>query len=73
MRQCPFAGCEAQLPDHLFACRPHWFSLRKADQLKIHAAYNDYLKDLIDLETLRSRQQEVLGDRGAVAQLGEHP
>lgn len=64
MRTCPFKGCVEQLPDHLFACRPHWYSLRPPERRQILAAYSAYLRDEIDLGELRRRQQEVLGTRG---------
>jgi hypothetical protein len=24
---CPYPGCDAYLPEQMFACKPHWFSL----------------------------------------------
>jgi len=27
IHRCPHPKCEAKIPDHLFACRPHWFKL----------------------------------------------
>lgn len=64
MRTCPFAGCEVTLPDHLFSCKTHWWHLSRPERAQIHAAYDDYLNDRIDMEQLRKIQQEVLGDRG---------
>lgn len=62
---CPFTGCEKTVPDNIFACRGHWFSLNKTEQAEIHAAYNDYMEDRIGMEELRDRQQAVLGLRGS--------
>lgn len=65
MRRCPFHGCDQVLPDYLFACRPHWFSLNAKERAEIHAAYDDYMADEgAGVETLRQRQQAVLGTRG---------
>lgn len=64
MRTCPFDDCGKPIPDSLFACRAHWFSLTKAEQATIYAAYDSYLANQIDLGELRSIQQEVLGHRG---------
>ena len=64
MRKCPFHGCERQIPDSVFACRPHWFSLNKADKTRIHDVYNAYTSDQLTVDELRQAQQEVLGDRG---------
>jgi len=64
MRTCPFHLCGEQLPDHLFACKKHWRSISRPDQVCIFAAYGDYLDDKIGMEDLRRIQQEVLGTRG---------
>jgi hypothetical protein len=65
MRMCPFTGCNKNMPDNMFACRSHWFSLNKAEQREIHDAYDDYMAGVIDIERLRDRQQSVLGLRGS--------
>lgn len=64
MRQCPFNNCERQVPDHIFACRKHWYSLNQAHRAEIVEAYNQYLQNVIGIEELRERQQKVLGTRG---------
>ncbi len=64
MRTCPFHNCVEDLPDHIFACRQHWFSLGKSERSTIYAAYESYMRDEIDIEELRRRQQAVLGTRG---------
>ncbi len=67
MRKCPFHGCEASLPDAIFACRPHWTALSPDDKRRIHAAYRKYMDGSqpdFGLEQLRWVQQDVLGERG---------
>jgi hypothetical protein len=64
MRKCPFNGCNQRVPLHRFGCRSHWFSLSKPERNEIWAAYNDYNEGKIDIDTLRRRQQTVLGTRG---------
>lgn len=65
MRYCPFNGCGAELPEHLFACRLHWQSMSLSDRQEINDAYTAYMADDgISLTELRQRQQAVLGDRG---------
>lgn len=65
MRQCPFTNCERTVPDTVFACRQHWFSLTKPERDEIWAAYRDYQDGIIGVEGLRDRQQAVLGLRGS--------
>jgi hypothetical protein len=60
MRCCPFRGCTVQLPDHHFACLPHWRATRKPQRHEIQAAYDSYLLGEIDVDELRRRQQAVL-------------
>lgn len=62
MRTCPFTGCKATIPDHLFACGRHWHSLNPRQQRHIYAAYDDYLADKIGFDALRRRQQQVLDE-----------
>jgi hypothetical protein len=67
MRTCPFHGCDARIPDVLFACRFHWSTLSRVDQRRISAVYANYLAGDLDVEQLRRIQDEVLGDRGLAA------
>lgn len=61
MRKCPFSGCRAsQLPDHIFACRKHWYAIPHNLRREIYAAYDQYMSRNIDLPELRKRQQAVL-------------
>lgn len=39
MHTCPKTGCSARVPDEMFACRPHWFSLPKTTRDEIWRAY----------------------------------
>lgn len=38
---CPRHGCTVTVPDHMFACRSHWFSLPKPIRDEIWRAYRD--------------------------------
>jgi hypothetical protein len=68
MRTCPFPGCGATIPDTLFACRPHWFSLAKVHQHQIWRAYESYQSGTMDVEELRAVQQFILDEHfGKVA------
>lgn len=40
MHTCPRVGCQARVPDEMFACRPHWFSLPKHLRDAIWNAYH---------------------------------
>lgn len=62
MRQCPFAGCKAEVPHNLFACRKHWFMLNQKQRNTIHAAYADYCEHKIGLEALRMVQRAIIDD-----------
>lgn len=64
MRKCPFNDCNKQLPDAVFACRKHWFSLNVAERAAVYQCYNQYLYGTINIEELRAEQQMVLRDRG---------
>lgn len=64
MRHCPFHGCEAFVPDHIFACRKHWYQLLVCDRWKIGDAYAAYKRGELTIEALRELQQKVLGTRG---------
>jgi hypothetical protein len=64
MRQCPWHDCAVEIPDDMFACRPHWFSLTEAERNRIWWAWREYVKEALTLEELRAVQQEVLGERG---------
>ncbi len=64
MRICPFHGCVARIPDHVFACLGHWRALGHGDKIEVYAAFDAYMMDEIDLEELRAKQQAILGDRG---------
>lgn len=64
MRLCPFNDCVKRLPDHIFACRKHWFALLPCDRWRINDAYAAYQRNEIDIVRLREIQQEVLGNRG---------
>lgn len=65
MRQCPFPGCEKQLPDHLFACAPHWHSMPFRLRVRIQEAYEGYIETIIDFEQLRTIQADVMKEIGA--------
>ena len=65
MRRCPFTNCDKTVPDNIFACRGHWFSLNKGEQAEIYASYGDYTAGIINVEELRDRQQAILGLRGS--------
>jgi hypothetical protein len=60
MRRCPLFDCTEDLPDTLFACRRHWFMLNRTQQQTIHAAYDDYVANIIGIERLREVQQEII-------------
>lgn len=36
---CPHPNCNKQVPDHLYACRPHWYSLPTDIRHNILEAY----------------------------------
>jgi hypothetical protein len=63
-RPCPFHGCTQVLPDYLFACKAHWFSLLPAERDCIWEAYTRWKDGSLGVDELRRIQQEVLGDRG---------
>lgn len=65
-RRCPFGNCTRRIPSRLFACAYHWFTLTKADQAAIYAAYEDFRNGVIDGNQLRDRQQGILKERGDV-------
>ncbi len=62
MRNCPFDGCPAQISDKHFACARHWYQIDKPRQDRIWAAYREYTRGAIDLDTLRTLQQQVLDE-----------
>jgi hypothetical protein len=64
MRKCPFNNCAKPIPESMFACRGHWYSLSKPERDRVWSAYNAYVEDKIGVEELRAIQQEVLRDRG---------
>jgi hypothetical protein len=64
VRICPFHGCGTEIPDEVFACRPHWFSLTAGERSEIWAAYRAWQRGDIDGNTLWERQQAVLGTKG---------
>lgn len=39
MHTCPRTGCSARVPDSMFACRPHWYTLPKAIRDEIWWAF----------------------------------
>jgi hypothetical protein len=63
-RKCPWHGCEARTPHHLFGCRKHWYTLSISERNRIYAAYHSYQRGEIPLVQLREIQQAVLGSRG---------
>lgn len=64
-RICPFHGCGRKIGDSMFACGKHWYSLNRADQMRVHEMYADYTTGKIGIETLRHRQNDVLRSRGS--------
>lgn len=44
MRQCPAPNCKILIPQSLFACRSHWFSISKEVRTEIYAAYRRFVK-----------------------------
>lgn len=36
---CPYPGCAQRLPEQVFACRPHWFSLPQDIRNGVWRAY----------------------------------
>lgn len=62
MRRCPFDGCNNKVPDSMFACRGHWFSLTKQQKARIWKCYGEYQEGEIDVEQLRKLQREVLDE-----------
>lgn len=60
-RQCPHPGCAKLIPDEYFMCGPHWNLLSPADRYTISSAYNNYLTDEIEIDALRTIQEDVLG------------
>lgn len=64
LRQCPFHGCNIRIPGSVFACRRHWFSLNRAERLKVYDSYGRWQAGELSLEELRAIQQQVLGTRG---------
>jgi hypothetical protein len=65
MRTCPFPDCMVRIPDAMFGCRPHWFSLSKEHQQRIYRAYDAYKAQRIGLLELRALQQAVLDEHFA--------
>jgi hypothetical protein len=63
-RPCPFHGCVQTLPDYLFACKAHWFTLSPEERDCIWNAYRCWHEGNLGSNELRRIQQDVLGDRG---------
>lgn len=38
--ECPYPGCPKRVPDEMFACRSHWFSLPAPMRSAIWRAYD---------------------------------
>lgn len=36
---CPHPQCARQVPNHMFACGPHWYALNRGIRNRIWAAY----------------------------------
>lgn len=63
-RLCPFHGCPEIIPPDLFACRPHWYSLKESARVRIGWAYREWKAGALTIEELRKVQQDILGDKG---------
>lgn len=59
-RGCPFTGCTAAIPAHLFACGRHWRNLTGDERAEIHAAYVGWQRGEVSPEDLRARQSAVV-------------
>ena len=64
MRTCPFDDCGAHIPDSMFACRRHWYTLGRTARDEIWAAYNSYMADRLTTDELRAIQSRVLAEAG---------
>jgi len=60
MRECPFPGCGRPISPTFFACSRHWRMLNAAEQRQIYNCYGQYQRDEIDIDQLRTEQQQVI-------------
>lgn len=74
--KCPKDGCGIDMPDHLLACRPHWYSIPRPVRYEITYAWKAFQKtspvwkvfqkaDRNDLQVRRLAQRRYVAARKA--------
>ncbi|HEY7007315.1 MAG TPA: hypothetical protein VH395_00155 [Jatrophihabitantaceae bacterium] len=43
--QCPGPGCTARVPQHMLACRRHWYQVSRATRARVWEAYRTGSED----------------------------
>ena len=60
MRRCPFTNCQEEIPAEMFACRRHWWKLKRVEMKRISKAYRDWQTGALSPVGLRRIQAEVV-------------
>ncbi len=64
--KCPKDGCGIDMPTHLLACRPHWYSIPRPVRDEINYAWKQFQKaERDDLQVLRLAQKRYVAARKA--------
>ncbi len=64
--KCPKDGCGIDMPTHLLACRPHWYSIPRPVRDEINYAWKQFQKaERDDLGVLRLAQKRYVAARKA--------
>ena len=59
-RNCPFPGCQLDIPSHYFACRSHWFMMTNQEKVEAWRMYNAWTAGNIGLEKLAALQAGLI-------------